>query len=90
MIGQSIVTVASFIITVGVVVKTLMWLVQQIIDAVPKLRERIRGCPDNKYRMKFVGWKDGKLIKTAPSGYKQGEIQCNFLEDANLPYWELV
>lgn len=42
-----------------------------------------------KYKMRFVGWKDGKLIPTAPSGIKQGTIQKNFVEFANLPYWEL-
>jgi hypothetical protein len=39
--------------------------------------------------MRFVGWKDGKLIKGAPS-LPQGWTQENFIEEASLPHWELV
>lgn len=49
-----------------------------------------KGCVEKKYDMRFVGWKDGKLIKTAPSGLKQGQIQKNFLHMADQPYWELA
>ncbi len=47
------------------------------------------GCANPKYSMRFVGWKDGKLIKGAPS-LPQGWIQENFIEEATLPHWELV
>jgi len=48
------------------------------------------GCEENpKYDMRFVGWKDGALIKGAPS-LPQGWIQKNFIEEATLPHWELV
>lgn len=47
------------------------------------------GCETPKYAMRFVGWKDGKLIKGAPS-LPQGWIQENFIEEATLPHWELV
>ena len=48
------------------------------------------GCNDEKsYDMKFIGWKDGKLIPTAPSGYSQGDIQHQPLHMADLPYWVL-
>lgn len=47
------------------------------------------GCVNEKFAMLFVGWKDGKLIKGAPS-LPQGWIQENFIEEATLPHWELV
>ena len=47
------------------------------------------GCVNEKFPMRFVGWKDGNLIKGAPS-LPQGTIQENFLEYASLPYWVLV
>ena len=47
------------------------------------------GCEDLKYNMKFIGWKDGVLIRGAPS-LPQGTIRENFLEYADLPHWELV
>ena len=47
------------------------------------------GCVNPKYATKFVGWKDGALIKGAPS-LPQGWIQENFIEEASLPHWELV
>ena len=47
------------------------------------------GCVNPKYAMRFVGWKDGKLIKGAPS-LPQGTIQENFIEESTLPHWVLV
>jgi len=47
------------------------------------------GCVKEKFAMKFVGWKDGVLIKGAPS-LPQGWIQENFIEESTLPHWVLV
>lgn len=49
------------------------------------------GCKEcMKFDMKFVGWKDGNLVRTAPSGISQGTIKLLSEEHAELPYWELV
>ena len=47
------------------------------------------GCVKEKFDMRFIGWKDGRLIKGAPS-LPQGTIQANFIEEASLPHWVLV
>ncbi len=47
------------------------------------------GCTNPKYPMRFIGWKDGALIKGAPK-LPQGTIRENFLPEASLPHWVLV
>ena len=48
------------------------------------------GCNEKSYDMKFIGWKDGRLIPTAPSGYKQEQVVHQKLHLADLAYWELT
>ena len=41
-------------------------------------------------KMRFVGKRDGKMVKGAPGNYTNGQIYLQPFSNSNLPYWELI
>ena len=46
--------------------------------------------PEGLFKMKFIGWKDGKLMSGAPGNYVKDKVYQMRFRHSRFPWWELI